>query len=210
MLNPKNVANAIKNAMKTPEERRQAAEQQRSQQLRIAKNRLSYHVVKQKDMLIRLTLLAKRAISLNDDANFKKIGRQIIWTKNDIQRWERYMLSLEMLEARYDQVRASVELLTAVKSMTDSLSDAAAPEKIGELQSNLEQGLAKAANLEQQMGMMMELMDNTLAGDMKVDSSELSDLQMTLTGEVAQQESSAFDPEIEELRQKIRREMSSP
>jgi len=57
---------------------------------------------------------------------------------------------------------------------------------------------------------MMELMDNTLAGDMKVDSSELSDLQMTLTGEVAQQESSAFDPEIEELRQKIRREMSSP
>ena len=204
MLNPKNVANAIKKAMKTPEERRQAAEQQRSQQLRIAKNRLSYHVVKQKDMLIRLTLLAKRAISLNDDANFKKIGRQIIWTKNDIQRWERYMLSLEMLEARYDQVRASVELLTAVKSMTDSLSDAAAPEKIGELQSNLEQGLAKAANLEQQMGMMMELMDNTLAGDMKVDSSELSDLQMTLTGEVAQQESSAFDPEIEELRQKNR------
>ena len=209
MLNPKNVANAIKNAMKTPEERRQAAEQQRSQQLRIAKNRLSYHVVKQKDMVIRLTVLAKRAISLNDDANFKKIGRQIIWTRNDIQRWERYMLSLEMLEARYDQVRASVELLTAVKSMTDSLSDAAAPEKIGELQSNLEQGLAKAANLEQQMGMMMEIMDNTLAGDMKVDSSELSDLQTTLTGEVAQQESSAFDPEIEELRQKIRREMSN-
>ena len=209
MLNPKNVANAIKNAMKTPEERRQAAEQQRSQQLRIAKNRLSYHVVKQKDLVIRLTVLAKRAISLNDDANFKKIGRQIIWTRNDIQRWERYMLSLEMLEARYDQVRASVELLTAVNSMTDSLSDAAAPEKIGELQSNLEQGLAKAANLEQQMGMMMELMDNTLAGDMKVDSSELSDLQTTLTGEVAQQESSAFDPEIEELRQKIRREMSN-
>ena len=209
LIDPKRVANIIRKVMIGPEERRQEAETQRAIQLKITKNRLNRHVAGQREMCNRLTTLAKRAISLNDEANFKKIGRQLIWTKNDIQRWEKYMLSLEMLEARHDQVKASLELLNAVKSMSESMADMAAPGKIGELQNELEQGLAKAANLEQQMEVMMEIMDTTLAGDMPVDSNELSALEKSLAGEVAQQESSTFDSELEQLRQKIRGETSS-
>ena len=182
---------------------------ERAIKIKTTKNRLRRHALEQKEMAARLINLAKKAISLNDETAFKKIGRQLIWTNNDIRRWERYMLSLEMLETRYDQVRASVDLLTAVKSMSEALSELDAPGKLGELQANLEKGLAKASNLEQQIEVMMDVMDGTLAGDMNVDPDELNELEKTLAGEVADQESSAFDPEIEQLRQKIKKEMSN-
>ena len=182
---------------------------ERTIKIKTTKNRLRRHALEQKEMAARLINLAKKAISLNDETAFKKIGRQLIWTNNDIRRWERYMLSLEMLETRYDQVRASVDLLTAVKSMSEALSELDAPGKLGELQANLEKGLAKASNLEQQIEVMMDVMDGTLAGDMNVDPDELNELEKTLAGEVADQESSAFDPEIEQLRQKIKKEMSN-
>jgi len=206
---PKKVANAIRGLWTSSEERRQEAEMDRSVQLKLAKSRLHRHVVHQKEICGRLMLMAKRAISLNDDANFKQIGRQLIWTKKDIQRWERYLLTLEMLETRHDQVKASLDLISAVKSMSESLTDLAAPGKLGELQKDLEKGLAKAANLEQQMEVMMDIMDSTLTGDMQVESDDLKELEMSIADEVALEEASAFDPEIEQLRQKIRKEMSN-
>ena len=209
MIDPKGVAKIILSVIKSREERQQEAEMERTIKIKTTKNRLRRHALEQKEMAARLINLAKKAISLNDETAFKKIGRQLIWTNNDIRRWERYMLSLEMLETRYDQVRASVDLLTAVKSMSEALSELDAPGKLGELQANLEKGLAKASNLEQQIEVMMDVMDGTLAGDMNVDPDELNELEKTLAGEVADQESSAFDPEIEQLRQKIKKEMSN-
>ncbi len=208
-IDPKGVAKIIRDFIKPREERQQEVELERAVKVKMAKNRLRRHVNQQREMTARLTGLARQAISLNDDAAFKKIGRQIIWTNNDIRRWEKYILSLEMLEARHDQVKASSELLGAVKAMSDSLSDLAAPENMGELQVKLEQGLARASTLEQQMEVMMDIMDSTLAGDMQVEGQDLRDLEETLAGEVAQKEATAFDPELEQLRQKIRKEMAN-
>jgi hypothetical protein len=209
-LDPKGVAKIIRGIMKSPDERRQEAESNRVVQFKILKNRLRRHINQQREMAVRLTGLAKQAISINDETAFKKIGRQLIWTNNDVRRWERYILSLEMLEARHDQVKASTDLLMAVKSMSESLSDLAAPENLGKLQNELEQGLAKASNLEEQMEVMMGLMDSTLAGDMQVDAGDLSELERALAGDVARSEAAEFDPELEQMRQKIKAEMNKP
>ena len=83
----------------------------------MGKTRLQRHLNKQKKMASRLKALAKRALSINDEARFNQVGRQLLWTRQDIRRWEQYLLSLEILEARRDQVRASSDLIEAIKGV---------------------------------------------------------------------------------------------
>jgi len=205
---PKKVAKFINRTLfKSPEERREEAELDRDVQVKMGKARIRRHVAHQNDMLARLTALAKRALALSDEARFRQVGRQLLWTRDDIQRWEQYLLSLEVLEARRDQVRASGDMLTAVKAMSASLSELAAPAQIAEMQRDLEEGLARASSLEERMEIMMEVLDSTLSGDLRVDEGALERLEASLTEEVASQETVVFDRQIEEGLQKIRSEL---
>ena len=204
---PKKVAKAIDKLFQSPEERRQEVEMNRDVQVRLGKARLRRHLAHQQEMLKKLTSLAKRALALNDDERFRQVGRQLLWTQQDVQRWEKYLLSLEVLEARRDQVKASVDLLQSVKAMSESLSELAAPAQMADLQRDLEQGLARASSMEERMALMMEVMDATLASDMPADETALEGLESKLTEEVAADESAAFDPALDELRRKIRQEM---
>ena len=206
---PKDVAKTINRIFRNREERQQEAEFNRDVQVRMGKTRLKRHLANQKNMVIRLKALAKRALSLNNETKFRQVGRQLLWTQQDIQRWEQYLLSLEVLEARRDQARASVDLIKSVKAMSDSLSELAAPGQMSELQHDLEEGLACASSLEERMAVMMDVMDSTLTADMVVDESALTDLEDGLTDEIAQQEAAMFDEEIEASLSKIRDELES-
>lgn len=206
-IDPKGVARVIRGFIKSPQERKEEAELERTLQIKMAKTRLRRHINQQKEMSTRLKGLARQALAINDTGAFKKIARQYIWTNNDVQRWERYSLSLEMMEARRDQVKASVDLLSSIRAMSDSLSDLAAPEKIGELQLEIERGLAKASTVEEKLDSMMDIMDSTLASDMPVGEDELRELAQVFSDDVIESENAAFDPDIEQLRQKIRNEM---
>lgn len=206
---PKDVAKTINRIFRNREERQQDVEFNRDVQVRMGKTRLKRHLANQKNMVIRLKALAKRALSLNNETKFRQVGRQLLWTQQDIQRWEQYLLSLEVLEARRDQARASVDLIKSVKAMSDSLSDLAAPGQMSELQRDLEEGLARASSLEERMAVMMDVMDSTLTADMVVDESALTDLEDGLTDEIAQQEAAMFDEEIEASLSKIRDELES-
>ena len=205
---PKKVARFInRNLFKSAEERREEDERDRDVKVRIAKTRIRRHIQKQNEMAARLKALAKRALALGEEARFRQVGRQLIWTENDILRWEKYMLTLEILEAHRDQARASGELLQAVKVMSESLNLVAEPHKLGELQDEIEQGLARAATMEERMAVMMDMMDASLSADMLADEGSLAGLEERLSAELASQEEAAFDREIEEGLQKIREQL---
>jgi polyribonucleotide nucleotidyltransferase len=204
---PKKVARVIRKLFRSGAERREEEEQERDVQIRMGKTRIRRHIGQQQEMVRRLTALARQALKLSDEGRFKQVGRQLLWTKKDIERWEKYLLSLEMLEARRDQVRASVDLISSVKAMTESLGALSQPEQVGDLQREMEQGLARASNLEERMDLMMGMMDETLAAGMPADEESLSALQADLTGEVAQQERQNFDKEIEDGLSQIRQEL---
>jgi hypothetical protein len=206
LSDPEKVARTIKRIFRSADERRQEAELDRDVQIRMGKVRLQRHIARQKKMASRLKNLAKRALSLNDEARFRQVGRQLLWTRGDIQRWEQYLLSLEILETRRDQVKASVELIHSVKAMSESLANVSVPGEISELQRELEQGLARATSLEERMAVMMEAMDATLSAEVLVDGDALTNLEAGLVEEVAAEEAAAFDREIEEGLRKIRRE----
>ena len=203
---PKKVADTIKKKLfQTPEERLQEAELNRDVQLRVGKTRLKRHITHQNDMLLRLTALAKQALQINDETRFRMVGKQLLWTQKDIVRWEKYLLSLELLEARREQVKSSIDLIQAVKAMSDSMSDLSGPEKIADLQLELEKGLAKASSLDERMEIMMEMMDSALGADIPVDESALADLETDLSEKVASEESVKFDREIEDGLRSIRK-----
>lgn len=206
---PKKVAQSINKLFQSTEEKRQKAEMDRDVQIRMGKTRLQRHLAKQQKMAIRLKALAKRALALNDEARFQQVGRQLLWTQQDIRRWEQYLLSLEIMEARRDQVKASTELIGAIKAMSESLNAVDSPQQVGELQHEVEEGLARAANIEERMAVMMDMLDSTLSADMhtQADEAALSNLESSLTEEVAAAEASTFDAEIEAGLRKIREEL---
>jgi len=206
---PKKVANVLKKTFRSAKERRQEAELERQVQFRMGKTRLQRHIAKQKKMASRLNNLAKRALSLNDEARFRQVGRQLIWTRQDIQRWEQYLLSLEILEARRDQSQASVDLLQSIKALSESLGEMAGPQDVAALQQELESGLARAASLEERMGVVMEVMDTTLSAEIQVDEDALEGLESRLSEEVASQEAATFNHQIEEGLRKIRQELEN-
>ena len=119
---PKKVAQSINKLFQSAEEKRQRAEAERSVQIRMGKTRIQRHIARQQKMAARLKSLAKRALAINDEARFRQVGRQLLWTQNDIRRWQQYLLSLEIMEARRDQVKASAELMKAIQAMTESLN----------------------------------------------------------------------------------------
>lgn len=204
---PEKVARIIRRIFQTAAQRRQEDELNRQVSVRMGKARLQRHIQNQQRMALKLRTLAKRALSLNDEARFRQIGRQLLWTQADIQRWEKYLLSLELLQARRDQAQASVELLQAIRSMSESLAEMSGPENLAELQRELETGLARASSLDERLAVMMEVMDATLSADAVVEEGSLDALAEGLGAEIAAEERADFDSEIEEGLRKIRAEL---
>lgn len=205
---PKKVADVIrKTFFQSPDEKRQEAELNRDVKIRMGMTRTRRHISKQKEMVLRLTGLAKQALKINDDAHFRLIGKQLLQTQQDIQRWEKYVLSLEMLSARRDQVKASVEILQAVKAMSESLTELAGPQQLTDLHLELEKGLAQAGTLDERLELMMEMMDSAVGKESLVDESALKDLEASLSEKVAGEESSTFEKQIEDGLRSIRKEL---
>lgn len=205
---PKKVADVIRKTLfQSPDERRQEAELSRDVKIRLGMTRIRRHISQQKEISHRLTAIAKQALKINDEARFRQAGKQLLWTQQDIQRWEKYVLSLEMLSARRDQVKASVDVLQAVKAMSESLADLAGPEQLTDLHLELEKGLAQAGTLDERLEVMMEMMDSAVGTDGLVDESALKDLESSLSEKVAGEESSAFEKQIEDGLRSIRQEL---
>lgn len=206
--NPKKVADAIRNTlMRSPEERRQEAENSRNVQIRMAKTRIRRHISQQNDMVLRLTALAKNALKIGDEAHFKQVGKQLLWTRQDIRRWEKYMLTLELLEARRDQARASVDMLQAVKAISESISEMAGPQNVAQMKGDLDQAMTKASSLNERMEIMMEMMDTTIGVDVQVDDQRLNELEDTLVESISEEEAASFDEQIQDGIARIRKEL---
>jgi hypothetical protein len=206
---PKSVAKGIKFIFRSKEEKQNAIEMERDVQLRQGKNRIRSHIAHQREMIPKLRALAKRALAMGDEGRFQQIGKQLLWTENDIIRWDKYSLTLDMMEARRDQVRASSDLIHTVKVMTDSMSDLAGTEQVTQLQQQLDRSLAQADSMDERINIMMDMMDSTLAEGMPADENSLEKLRESLGEEIVTQESAQFDKEIESGLDKIRKQLET-
>ena len=209
MPDPKDVAKGIKYMLRSKEEKQNAIEMERDVQLRQGKNRIRAYVAHQHEMIPRLRTLAKRALAMGEESRFRQIGKQIIMAENEIVRWKKYLLTMEMMEARRDQLRASTDLVRTVKIMTDSMTDLAGTEQVSQLQQELDRSLAQASSMDERVNIMMDMMDSTLGDGIPMDEKSLEKLRDELGEEIVSQESSQFDKDIENGLEDIRKQLMS-
>ena len=206
---PKSVAKGIKYLLRSKEEKQNAIELERDVQLRQGKTRIRAHITHQKEMIPKLRALAKRALAMGDEDRFQQIAKQLIWTEKDIIRWDKYSLTLDMMEARRDQVRASADLIHTVRVMTDSMTELAGTQQVSQLQQQLDRSLAQAASMDERINLMMDMMDSTLAEGIPADEPSLEKLRESLGEEIVSDESAQFDKEIESGLEEIRKQLAS-
>lgn len=205
---PGDVAKLLKKTVfKSKKEKLREAQIQRDVQVRTAKTHIQQHIQHQKELMIRYKGLAKKALSLNDEVRFRQAGKQMLASQQDVMRWEKYLLSFEILETRKEQAQASVELVEAVKALSTSLEAVSEPVNMEAIQAQMEKGLAQAANLEERMDVMMGMMDVALEGSSGTAQDELAGLEEALLSEIKAQEAACFDPEMESALAKLRNEI---
>ena len=189
------------------DKRRQEKEMERDIKARQAKKRVSRYIEKQRQMERKLWTLGKRAVQLGDERQFRQIGKQIVWTQDDVARWERYLLSMETLEARRDQARVTGEFLGSLQAMSESLLAGVTTESMVDIQKNLEMGLERAQGLEERLSLFMELAEDTFYDVDVWDERKFDDMQSAMLTEAETDEADRFDTQIEAGLKQIREEM---
>ncbi len=207
-----NLFDKLSDFVESWENRKQEREIERDLEARRGKMQIQRHIKKQRDMSKKLWELGKRALALDDTRQFEQIGKQYLWTLQDVKRWERYLLTFEAIEARRDQVKSTSEFMRSVQAMSKSMLANAKPADIAKMQRDLEMGLARAQNLEQTFDYLMEMTDETVFA---MDTAEDTELATSLQelGKTMNQEgessvaSEELDPRIAEGLKKIEEEM---
>ncbi len=189
------------------EQRQQKDEYERDFQVRQGKKRIQRYIDQQKQTEQKLWALGKQALKLGDDAQFQMIGKQIIWAQNDVNRWQRYLLSLETLEVRRDQARMTGDFMQSLKAMSESLLVGINSESLVDIEKNIDAGLTRVKDLEERMDMFMEMAEYTFIDIDRADRHKLNEMQANMRREAEMDEANTFDVQIAAGLDKIRREM---
>lgn len=189
------------------EQRQQKDEYERDFQVRQGKKRIQRYIDQQKQTEQKLWALGKQALKLGDDAQFQMIGKQIIWAQNDVNRWQRYLLSLETLEVRRDQARMTGDFMQSLKAMSESLLVGINSESLVDIEKNIDAGLTRVKDLEERMDMFMEMAEYTFIDIDRADRYKLNEMQANMRREAEMDEANTFDSQIAAGLDKIRREM---
>jgi hypothetical protein len=189
-------------------ERRQTEkEMDREIKIRRGKASIRRHIRNQQKAAERLWELGKQALSLGDEVQFRRIGALYLKARQDVNRWQRYLLTFETLEARRDQAKATASFLEALKALNKSLLEASSPQTMARMQQDLAEGLARAETLEDRMAVMLELTDEAILAGEPVSTDDLSEVEGLMQAEVVADEAESFDARIEEGLRRIREEM---
>ena len=151
--------------------------------------------------------LGKRALQLGDDRQFRQIAKTYLWTMEQISRWERYLLQLETVAARRDQVGATSEFMKSITALSQSMMAGASEEDVAKMQVELEKAIARSEILEETMAMVMEAGSETVFGSRELSEEAVERVQKAMAEAAEADESEVFDAKIEEGLRQIEEEM---
>jgi hypothetical protein len=185
------------------ERRKQRKEFERRAEAKQGKRQIARHVETQKKRLRQYWELAKRAYRLGDRPTFTKIAKAIAATRQDVNRWERLMVTFELFEAQRDQARAGSEFMHAFDAMAKSMVISADPADMARIMAQADMALARADQMEDRLDDMMDMTDDTLAGLDEAHEGELAEIMSALQTEAEQETEPGFDQEIESVMKQI-------
>ena len=185
------------------ERRRQRKEFERRARAKEGKRKINRHVRNQQKRLRDYWGLAKRAYRLGDRPTFEKIAKAIAGTRQDINRWERLMVTFELFEAQRDQAQAGAEFMRAFEAMAESMLVSADPADMARIMQQADMAVAMSDQLEDRLEDLMEITDETLADVESEQQGELAEIMKAIQSEAEEEAEPGFDEDLEAVMKQI-------
>ena len=162
---------------------KQQRELEAKMQVRQGMKRIQRFVNSAKKTQQRYWHLGKQALRLGDREQFEQLAGALIRAREDANRWERYLLQLETLNVRRDEVAATGDFIRSISAMTGSILRGATPEQVVGMQAKMEQALAKSEALEEVLSVAMEASADSVFATDDLDERKLDELAGQMTSE---------------------------
>jgi len=150
---------------------------------RQGKSRINRFVQQAQTAGQRYWSLARQAYQLGDEEQFRQLATGYVRTRESINRWERYLIKLDSLELRRNEVASTGEFLKSIDAMTGSILQGAKPEEIARMQMDLEKAMLKTDALEQTLDIAMEAAGDSLTGSPELNDDVLQQIGVGMDGE---------------------------
>lgn len=124
---------------------------------------------------------AHRAFRLNDQEQFNQCARMYGDANRTINRLERFLLKIEVLELRRDEITVAADFVEAMKGMCDVIMREANPKQLAKLQEGMSTALS-TANLHQQR--MDDFLETATSIEMEETRQWQESAQITTESEV--------------------------
>lgn len=152
---------------------------------RQGKSRINRFVQQSQKAADRYWRLAKQSYKLGDQEQFRQLATGYVRARESINRWERYLIKLDALELRRNEVSSTGEFLKSVDAMTGTILRGAKPEDIARMQMDLEKAMHKTEALEQTLDIAMEAAGDSLTGAPELNDDVLKQITVSMEGEPA-------------------------
>ncbi|NQV24745.1 MAG: hypothetical protein HQ518_10280 [Rhodopirellula sp.] len=120
--------------------------------------------------------LAKQAYKLGDDEQFRQLTGGYLQSQQTQKRWKQYLLKLNTLDMRRNEVAATSDFLSGMNELTGSILRGASTEDIRRMQLDLSKAIEKSSMQEEMLSLVMDATSTQLDGTDMLDDSALAQL----------------------------------
>ena len=186
---------------------KQQRELEAKMQIRQGMKRVERFVRNARKLQKRYWELGKQSLRLGDRQQFEQLAAALMRTREQANRWERYLLQLETMNVRREEVAATGDFINSISAMTTSILRGATTDQVAAVQAKMEQAVAKTEALEEVLSVAMEASAEGVFGTDELDVQGLDELAYQMNSEVEADESAARDPRIADSLRRLEQEM---
>ena len=150
---------------------------------RRGKARIQKYVQEARRSAERYRQLASDAYRLGDTEQFRLIGSHYLRLRHTITRWERFLVKLEALELRRNEVSATKDFLVSIDALTTSINRGASVEEISRMQGEIEQAIEKSRAQEEMLDVAMEAAGGSMFEEVPHQEAMLGELELGFSAE---------------------------
>ncbi len=152
------------------------AERDREAKIRFrqGKSRIQRYVQQGQLSADRYWQLARQAYKLGDNDQLRQLAANFFRARESINRWERFLLKMDALEMRRNEVEATGDFVRSMNALTSTILRSSSPAEIAKMQIEVEQALAKADEQAEHITLVMEATGNGIlsTGELTQESLE--------------------------------------
>lgn len=123
---------------------------------KMGKSKINRFIQQSKRSADRYFELCRKAMKSGDIAQFQLLAGHFSQVQQSIQRWERFLVKLESLELRKNEVCTTKEFLQTMSGLTDSILSGVSPKEVLNMQADIAKAIEKSQSQEDAIELAME------------------------------------------------------